>query len=206
MTLKSSGIDKPSKLKGKTIGTSGVASDEAFLGGVLERGGVKKGEYKLVNIGFNLAQALKSRQVDAVIGAYWPWEGIKMEQEGLPVYVLELDGVPDYYELVLVAREETVSKDPDFLRRFLRALVKGQTFVREHPEEAVSILHAVSPDLTPEFLKASMGKVLPLMDAASGEFRQDGKKWKDMVDFMVKSGLLKTSIDSSAAFTNHFLP
>jgi putative hydroxymethylpyrimidine transport system substrate-binding protein len=208
MTLKTSGLDKPSKLKGRVIGTTGVASDQAFLEGVLARGGVKKGDYKLVNIGFNLGQVLKSHQVDAIIGAYYPWEGIKMEEDGFPVNVIDLasSGVPDYYELVLVAREETLTKDPDLLRAFLRALIKGQTFVRAHPDQAVEVLRKVSPDLSSQFLSESLQKVLPLMSASGGEFRQSEGKWTGMIDFMSKSGLIKATIPASAAFTNRFLP
>ena len=58
MTLKKSGITDPKALRNKTIGTTGVASDDAYLAGVLSRNGVLPGQYKVVNIGFNLAQAL----------------------------------------------------------------------------------------------------------------------------------------------------
>jgi putative hydroxymethylpyrimidine transport system substrate-binding protein len=103
MTLKSSGIDSPGKLKGATIGTTGEPSDQAFLNWVLEHNGVNPRTVRLVNIGFNLAPALRSRKVDAIIGAYWPWEGIKLQEEGSPVNVMKLQdsGVPDYYELIL---------------------------------------------------------------------------------------------------------
>jgi len=173
MTLKRSGLDAPAKLKGKVIGTTGVPSDQAFLDGVLTRNGVKKGEYKLINIGFNLAQALKAGQVDAIVGAYWPWEGIKMDEEGVGVNVLKFQGVPDYYELVLITREDLAAKDPELLRKFLRAMVAGQTFVQQHTDKAVEILHNVSPDLSREFLTASLNAILPLMEFPGGPFHQE---------------------------------
>jgi putative hydroxymethylpyrimidine transport system substrate-binding protein len=208
MALKTSGIDKPHKLKGKTIGTTGIPSDEAFLAGVLLRNGVQKGDYKLINIGFNLAQALKTRQVDAIVGAYWPWEGINLEQEGYPIYIMKLQesGVPDYYELVLICGEKMIIKTPELLRKFLKAMVRGQEFVKAHPESAVSILHKVSPDLKLDFLSASLQEMLPLMEFPNGLFRQDGKKWEELINFMTAGGLLKTRMVASSVFTNDFLP
>jgi len=208
MTLKKSGIDKPSNLKGKIIGITGVPSDSAFLDGVLSRNGVQKGSYKLVNIGFNLAMALKSGNVDAIVGAYWPWEGIKLQQEGYPVNVIKLQdyGVPDYYELILVARAEMGEKDPDTLRKFLRACIRGQEFVFQNPEKAVEILHSASPDLPTEFLTASLQVMIPLMQSANGIFRQDDATWEEMISFMQKSTLLQKALTPSSIFTNQFLP
>jgi putative hydroxymethylpyrimidine transport system substrate-binding protein len=208
MTLKRSGISTPSQLKGKTIGTTGVPSDEAFLSGVLRTGGIRKDEYKLVNIGFNLAPALKTGTVDAIIGAYYPWEGINLEEDGYPVNVMMLQqyGVPDYYELVMVARQNMLSQNPALLKSFLRAAVRGQQFVAAHPEQAISILKAASPDLKPEFLRASLEKMAPLMQYDGGTFRQDPKKWKDMIQFMESSKLLTGPVDSENAFTNKLLP
>ena len=208
MTLKRSGISTPSQLKGKTIGTTGVPSDEAFLSGVLKTGGVRKGEYKLVNIGFNLAPALKTGSVDAIIGAYYPWEGINLEEDGYPVNVMMLQqyGVPDYYELVMIARENMLSQNPAVLKRFLRAAVRGQQFVAAHPDQTIAILRAASPDLKPEFLRASLEKMAPLMQYDGGTFHQNPQKWTDMIQFMQSSGLLTRPIDPASTFTNELLP
>jgi putative hydroxymethylpyrimidine transport system substrate-binding protein len=204
MTLKKSGIDNPSKLKGRIIGTSGAPSDSAFLEWILAQNGVEKGTYKVTNLGFNLAQGLKSGNVDAVVGAYWPWEGVKLQQEGYPVNVMKLQEykVPDYYELVLVTREDF---NPELLRKFLRASVKGQEYVLAHPDKAVQFLKKASPDLTTEFLDASLRAMIPEMQSPAGIFRQQGERWSEMVDFMHMTGLLTKPVSASAAFTNQFL-
>jgi putative hydroxymethylpyrimidine transport system substrate-binding protein len=208
MTLKKSGIDTPSKLKGKIIGTTGVPSDGAFLDDVLKTGGVHKGQYKLVNLGFDLAPALKSGNVDAIVGAYYPWEGINLEQNGYPVNVMMLQeyGVPDYYELVMIAREDMGKKNPEVLRKFLRAAARGQDYVKTHPEQTIQILRAASPDLKVEFLRSSLQKMAPLMEYTGGTFHQDGKKWDQMVEFMQASHLLTKPVDPNSAYSNEFLP
>ena len=205
MTLEKSGIGNASQLRGKIIGTSGAPSDSAFLDWILSRNGVEKGSYKVLNLGFNLAQGLKSGNVDAIVGAYFPWEGVKLKQDGYPVKTLKLQsyGVPDYYELVLVTREDV---DGEMLRKFLRAAIKGQTFVMEHPDKAVEILHRVSPNLTIEFLDASLRLMIPEMQFRSGIFRQESERWTEMVDFMRVTGLLTKPVSAASAFTNEFLP
>jgi ABC-type nitrate/sulfonate/bicarbonate transport system substrate-binding protein len=114
--------------------------------------------------------------------------------------------VPDYYELVLITREDLAAKDPELLRKFLRAMVAGQTFVQQHTDKAVEILHNVSPDLSREFLTASLNAILPLMEFPGGPFHQEEAKWSEMINFLVASDLLKKPISPSSAFTNQYLP
>lgn len=205
MALQKSGIDSPSKLRGKIIGTSGAPSDAAFLEWILSRNGVKKGTYKVINLGFNLAQGLKSRNVDAIVGAYWPWEGVKLREEGYPVNVLKLQdyGVPDYYELVLVTREDI---DPELVRKFLRASSKGQEFVIQHPEKAVELLHSASSDLSTDFLRDSLQAMIPEMQSSAGIFHQQEKTWSQIAEFMKTTGLVERPVSAEAAFTNKYLP
>ena len=207
MTLKRSGIDTPAKLKGKTIGTTGVPSDEAFLDWVLKRNGLSRANVRVVNLGFSLAPALKSGRVDAIVGAYWPWEGIRLEEEGNPVNVLKLQdyGVPDYYELVLVTRGDLLTREPEVVRGFLRALARGDDFVQRRPDQAVAILHRASPDLSTNFLSASMTAMLPLMRSPGGALRQDTRTWSTMVEFMRTAGLVRTAPSVQSLFTNEYL-
>jgi len=206
MTLKKSGIAEPSKLSKTTIGTTGVPSDQAFLEWVLKKNGVDKDTVRLVNLGFNLAPALKSGNVDAIVGAYWPWEGIKLEEEQFPVNIFRLQdyGVPDYYELVLVSRDDLVKQDPNLVRGFLKAIVRGQEFVQQNPARAVDILRRVSPDLDKEFLTAAVNATVPLMQFPNGIFQQESGKWSEMIQFMLTAGLLKKAPEVSTLFTNEY--
>jgi putative hydroxymethylpyrimidine transport system substrate-binding protein len=208
MTLQSSGIDTPAKLRNKTIATTGVPSDGAFVTWVLERNGVPGSAVRRVNVGFSLAPALTSGRADAIVGAYWPWEGIKLEQEGRKVNIMRLQdyGVPDYYELILVTRDELVQRDPELVRGLLRALSKGQNYVDQHPAEGVELLRTVSPDLTKDFLTASMNVTLPIMRPTSGpRFGQDAAVWSEMINFMRSAGLLSAPVEPSAVFNPNFV-
>jgi putative hydroxymethylpyrimidine transport system substrate-binding protein len=208
MTLKKSGIVTPRQLLGKTIGTTGVASDDAFLDWIFDRNAVPRASVRRVNIGFNLAPALKSGKVSAIVGAYWPWEGIKLDQEGFPVNVMKLQeyGVPDYYELILITRDDLAARDPQLVRKLLHALAKGDRYVSANPDEAVEILGSVSRDLSPAFLTSAMHAMLPLIQRPRGrELWQDGRQWSEMVQFMVRAGLVKRPPDARSLYSNDFL-
>jgi putative hydroxymethylpyrimidine transport system substrate-binding protein len=124
MSLEDSGIERPADLAGKQIGYPGIPSNEALLETMLESDGLTLEDVELVNVGFNLVQALIGEQIDAIIGAYWVHESILAENEGFPVNIMRVEdwAVPVYYELVLVASDETVEENPELVERFIRAM------------------------------------------------------------------------------------
>ena len=63
---------------------------------------------KETNVGFNLAQAMLSKQVDATLGAFWNYEGVDLERRDKNPEILRMEdlGVPTYNELIFVARRD----------------------------------------------------------------------------------------------------
>lgn len=210
MSLESAGIEQPADLEGKQIGYAGLPSDEALVKAVLEADGLTLDDVELVNVGFSLAPALVSKQVDAVIGAYWVYETFQIENEsGDTVSVLPLTewGVPDYYELVLVASDETVENDPEMVERFVRAVQRGYNAAAENPDEAIEALLANNEDASEEVEQASIELLVPFWtDDGAVEFgTQTAENWERYAGWMKANGLLGDDVDSSEAFTNEFV-
>ena len=107
MVLEESGIERPADLVGRSVGVTGIPFEEALFLAMLQHDGGAAENVTLVNVGFDLSPALIGKKVDAIVGAYWTHESIAMEKQGYPVSVLRMEewGVPDFYELVLVAGE-----------------------------------------------------------------------------------------------------
>ena len=147
-TLEASGITRPSELVGKKVGYPGIPLNEPLLDTMLKADGVAGGleEVELVNVGFNLAEMLINKTVDACVGCYFSHESFLMENQGHPVNVMRMEewGVPDFYELVLVTSEKMLEENPGVAQRLVRALMKGYADAAADPDAAVNTLLAAN--------------------------------------------------------------
>ncbi len=210
MSLESAGISRPADLAGKKIGYAGLPSDEALVKAVLEADGLTISDVEMVNVSFSLAPSLVSRQVDAVIGAYYVYESFQIENEsGDTVSVIPLTdwGVPDYYELVLVANDEMIEDDQETIEKFVRAMQRGYDAAAEDQAAAIDALLENNPDASEEVETASIALLWPLWtDEGAVDFgTQTDENWTRYADWLIASGLLSDGVDGSEAFTNEFV-
>lgn len=210
MSLEPTGITRPADLAGMQVGYAGLPSDEALMEAVLAADGLTLDDVELVNVGFSLAPALVSGQVDAVIGAYWVYETFQIESEtGDAVVVLPLTdwGVPDYYELVLVSGDEMIEDDPELVERFVRAVRRGYDAAAEDPDAAISALLDNNDDAIEVVENASIELLVPFWtDEGAVEFgTQTAENWQRYADWLKEHGLLDEGVESDDAFTNEFV-
>lgn len=209
MTLKESGITRPKQLEGKTIGTPGIPSNDAYLRTMLLADGADPSKVRTVNVGFDLVPALIGKRVDAIIGAYWVHESILAEQQGYPVNILRVEqyGVPDYYELVLVTSEKMLKEKPDLVRRFLAAVVSGYMDAQRDHEAALQALFKAAPETNQQLERQGIKLLAPLWQEPGQPFGyQTAERWKAYAEWMQREGLLKPGIDPLKAFSNEYLP
>ena len=149
MALRESGIAQPADLVGKTVGWPGIPDNEPLLDTMLRSQGHSLSEVELVNVGFDLVPALIGGRVDAIVGAYWVHESISATNQGFELNIMRMEehGVPDFYELVLVASEDTIANDPDLVQRFVRGAQRGYRDAIDDPQAAVELLKAVRPEV-----------------------------------------------------------
>jgi putative hydroxymethylpyrimidine transport system substrate-binding protein len=203
-------IRKPADLEGKTVGTAGIDYQSAYLRTVLADAGVDPSRVKERNVGFSLVPALLTRKVDAVLGAFWNYEGTQLRREGRNPRIIRIEdaGVPDYDELVLVANEDALERDSGKLRAFIGAVQRGTKDLREDPQEAIDGLLKANPDLDAGLQRAVVKVTLPLFFAPEGRpfGWQDPGQWDAFSAWMEDAGLLENPPDPRAAFTNELLP
>jgi putative hydroxymethylpyrimidine transport system substrate-binding protein len=135
-------IQAPADLAGKTVGVTGVPSDDAVLDTVLRAGGVAPGDVRRVTIGFNAVAQLAAGRIDAAT-AFWNAEGVQLKELGIPTREFRVDefGAPRYPELVLVARDQRRAEE------IRSALVSGYDLLADRPETALDDLIAEAPGL-----------------------------------------------------------
>lgn len=206
--LKTSQIGGIADLKGKTIAIPGVPFQEAFLGSLLARYGLKLDDVEVKNVGYELVPALASGQADAIFGGSWNLEGVELKSRGLEPVVTHLRGygVPPYDEDVVIARTDRVSQDPQLIRDFMMAVTRGAAAAVEDPRAAVNAIEEAgigNYELSRKVTEAEVAATLPLL-STSGYMNADHAT--RLADWMYEQGLVKRRLPASTLLTNDYLP
>ena len=209
ISLPKAGIRTPADLRGKTVGTAGIDYQTAYLQAILARAHVPPSSVKQRNVGFDLVPALLTGKVDAILGGYWNYEAVDLRQRGKNPQVIRIEqaGVPDYDELVIVARTATIRDDAERIKSFLAGLAAGARDLQGDPSKGVDALLKANPDLQRGLQEESVRETLPYFQAAGGKpyGYMDPGKWQAFGRFMAANRLLERA-DVSGAFTNSLLP
>lgn len=209
MVLADSSVESPGDLRGMSVAVSGVPSDEAFLDTMLQTDGAGIGDVETINVGYDLLPAVLSGRADAVLGVYWTHETILAEREGNPVRYFRVEewGVPDYYELVLVAGESVITEREDTVRGLLGAMQRGYADAIAEPDAAIELLVAASPDLDIEVEREGIGLLAPLWtDNGAIPFgTQTADRWQSLAAWLTERDLLAGEVDIATAWRGDLL-
>lgn len=210
ISLRDAGISRPAELEGRRVGTAGIDYQSAYLDAILERAGVDPGSVERQDVGFNLSAALLAGRVDAVMGAFWNYEGTELRLRGRDPSIIRVDdaGIPQYDELVLVANEQALAEDDDLIRSFIGALARGAEDLRRDPQQGIGPLLEANPDLDPELqrevVEVTLPHFLPPPDRPYGY--QSPEQWEAFGGFLAERAIVEQPPDAEAAFTNELLP
>ncbi|MDX6380224.1 MAG: putative hydroxymethylpyrimidine transport system substrate-binding protein [Rubrobacteraceae bacterium] len=207
ISLKESGIEGPKDLAGKKVGYAGQSFGTAVLDTVLREAGEDPSSVEKVNVGLDLRPALISKQVDAVVDAYWNIEAVELAQQGFETNVIRLPevGVPNYNELVIATSDSYAQENPDIVKRFVGALVEGHRYALENPDAARDALLAANEELDPEVAQKTVALTVPLFGAERIGY-QNPEEWRAYVDWAVENEVLPGPVDVDKVMTNEFLP
>jgi len=204
-------ITSPARLRGKTIGTAGIAYQNAYLQTILAHAHVPQRTVHVINVGFNLVPAMLSGHVNATLGGYWNYEAIELRQDGKRPNVIPVNdaGVPTYDELVVVVRKATIVNDSNLIRRFVQALGRGYQAVRSDPVGAARTLVAANPSLSSSYRLqlASIRATLPDYFPAGGHpwGWQSASQWNAFGEWMLRHRLISNPLAVEDASTDELL-
>lgn len=172
MWLESSGMRRIADLKGKTIAIPGVAFQEAFLERILARSGLSIKDVKIKRVGYALAAALLSGKADAIFGGTLNVDRVDLDERGQKLVIPAIGslGLPPYEELVVIARADRVAEEPQLIRRFMAAVIRGNAAVQEDPKRAAKLLYEddeTSRATNLKTLEAQIQATVPLLSASS---------------------------------------
>jgi NitT/TauT family transport system substrate-binding protein/putative hydroxymethylpyrimidine transport system substrate-binding protein len=141
-------VRTPADLEGRTVGVTGLPSDDAVLDSVLEAGGADPEAVERQTIGFDAVPLLSAGRVDAAT-AFWNAEGVILRRHGVPTREFRVDdfGAPPYPELVLATSAQTLAQRPDLVEAVVDATAEGYGAVAADPDRALDALVEQVPGL-----------------------------------------------------------
>ena len=162
MTRADGPVRRPRDLEGRTVGVTGLPSDEAVVDSVVAADGGDPEGVERQTIGFNSVSALAAGKVDAATG-FWNAEGVALRRRNIPLRIFKVDdyGAPRYPELVLATTRETLEDQPKLVDAVVRATRDGYRKVVHHPDRSLGELTASVPGLDAAEQAAQLRVLLP---------------------------------------------
>lgn len=210
-------------LKGKLIGVANASGGmNDMTKAMLKNAGVPEGDihFQVVGAGVPAWLALKSGKIDALLHIK-VWRA-RMQTKGFESTVLDR---PHRFTIIpslgLLAREETIEKQPKILIGVARAITKGTLFCDTNPEACVKEFYKDYPEQAPKssaevkdqvphdihVLRANLDDQLRLPGGDESILGQYSERvWKTYIDILHESGEIKSKdIPLESLYTDKLL-
>lgn len=160
---------------------------------------------------FNIAPFLADKL--AVQQGYLSSEPFQIERIGIKpnVFLLADAGYASYAAIITTSRKLT-DTNPDLVRRFIDASVKGWTaYLTGDPKPADALIKKDNPEMTDELLAYGREKMRAYGIVDSGDSKTKGigvmtdARWKEFFDVMAADGLYPRDMDYKKAYTLSFV-
>jgi NitT/TauT family transport system substrate-binding protein len=201
-------IHVPQDLKGKKIGLPGLfGASYVGLRALLYSAGLQESDVTLDSIGFNQVEAFTTGK-DPIIVGYAANEPVVLNSKGYPLNELR---VSDYYQLAsngLITNEKTIIENPELVRNFVGAALKGIQDTMDDPAAAYEISKKYVENLDQADAvtqKQILGTSIELWRAPVIGY-SDPAAWENMQKVLLEMKLYAAALDLTKAFSNEFLP
>jgi len=220
----SAGITKREQLKdylkGGSIGVLSMTSGRIpYARAWIHELGLTDNDVGLVEVGVGpqAAVAVKTGRVKALVMYDAAYAAIEAASD-IKFTRFETDWQRPFFSGVIVARDETIQKDPELVAKFDRAIAKALAFATTNPDAVVRIYWALYPENkpTPDNEHAAMQKTVAIvqsmepnwmhgMDRAGAKWgSQSASDWEKMQEFSSHNGLIPGTLPVNEYFTDEF--
>jgi ABC-type nitrate/sulfonate/bicarbonate transport system substrate-binding protein len=205
---KEKNITTAKDFEGKSYGGWGSPSEEAVFKAVMKKDNADFNKLKIVNTGQDdFFAAMKT------VDFAWIFEGWDVAKAQIMNYdlnfipVRDLDERLDYYTPILITNENLIEKDPELVKKFLKATTQGYEYCVDDPKGAANILVKHAPETDKELAVKSQ-------EYLTDKYIDDAPRWGEMKDsvwnnytsFLKEYKLIDKDMKASDAYTNEFLP
>jgi NitT/TauT family transport system substrate-binding protein len=204
VSKEAAGIEAPEDLRGRTVGVPGFfGASYVGLVGLLSANGLTLDDINAAEIGFNQVESLLTDQSEAVV-VYSNNEPVRLAEQGEAINAI---AVADYIDLVgngLLTNEQTMAEEPELVRGFIRAFLRGLDDTLADPDEAYEI--------SKKFVEGLDDSRMGVLNASIELWRaeepglSDPAAWTRTHDLLLEMGLLDAPLAGlEAVFSNAFV-
>jgi NitT/TauT family transport system substrate-binding protein len=202
-------ITKLEDLYGKKLGTQIKSVVDKQWEAVARIGKIDRSKITEIPSDRAVAQGMIAGTLDAAVAFFFN-DGLLAEVRGMPTgWLLFSDLGLKVYSSSLVVHDDLIKQNPGLVRRFTKAFVKGWTYSKEHPEEALALFLKANPNVDPAYSKVKLPAVLGILDSEDTKKNGVGAStkagWEAMQRALIDMKLMEAPIDVTRAFTNEYL-
>jgi NitT/TauT family transport system substrate-binding protein len=204
-SLKDSGITSMKDLAGNKIGVKLGGNEELTYRAMVKSSGIDGSKVQEMPVKYDLSPLL-SGQVKA-----WPGyvinEVLSVKEQGKDVNIISpADYGINFYADALFTRKEIIDKNPEMVKSFVQASMKGWEYAMKNPEDAAKITLQYGKDLNLDHETNMMKASIPLLQPEKlplGKMELDS--WSSLQDSLIDLKFLKEKQKLEDTFTNQFL-
>ena len=212
MLFADSAIKTPKDLAGKTIAISAGSAVFQQWPAFAKGAGIDATNVQIVNIDpAGIGPALITGKVDAIggyVSSYVPTLEIRGKKE------VRIFWYADYGVTVvsngIIVHQDLLKSDPDLVRAFVPATIKGFLYGRQHPEEAVAAVKKYQETVDPEITKRELEISWKLWVTPNTKGKPLGwaseTDWGSTIQVLKEYGGVTTPLETSQLYTNESVP
>ena len=207
--LKKTGIKSIKDLAGKKVGVPSGSSQTTMLPLLLKANNLKESDVNLINMPPTaMVPSLLQGQVDAILGSVDSYQ-IQLEAQGAQTdnFMFADHGVPTVSTSIF-ANDSYIKNNPEVVRKFIAASLKGWYFALDNPEKAVKDLKSVFPEMNEKLATAELASIKPLLCSGGAKYigKAEDALWVKTQDLLSEVKLLPAGQDPKTYYTNAYLP
>lgn len=206
--IKGSGINVPKDLEGRTVADTASSSVRLLFPAFAKAAGIDAAKVTwVVAEGSALPSLLANGRVDAIcqFSVGEPLIAAATAPKEITRIAYKDSGL-DYYGNGIIASDEMIAKNPDQVKAFVRATIKGMKDAFANPAEAATIMAKYQKELAPAVIEGEtrlVGELAEVKGQAMGHI--DPNSIKGTVDVMSANFTLKTPVQPAELFAPGFV-
>jgi len=206
------GLNDARSLEGKRVGTPVPYGSNYFgLQVLLHSEGMTLEDIDLKFIGYTQVESLISDRVDAVV-VFINNEPVVLRSMGKNLNVINTYSITPMASAAIITSDSLVRKNPDLVKRFVRAVTKAGYYILENRDEVLGKLQKYIPTLSKENIEINRKVLVASLElwvdediSCHGLGYTSKSDWDRSIETMYGLGLIKREIPSEECFTNRFI-